>query len=445
MGKISIANLKKTAYYLKRNGLKHTVSAVRERISGKGQEPYRFQPAAEEELSRQRALSGKGFSGKTFSIVVPAFKTPEKYLRRMIDSVLSQTYPGFELILADASGDDTVASVVRTYEDSRIVYTKLERNAGISDNTNCGISLAKGDYIGLLDHDDVLTADALFEMAAAIEEAEKKGVVPRLLYSDEDKCDGEEKTFFDPHFKEDFNLDLLLSNNYICHFLVMERGLMQELKFRNQYDGAQDFDLVLRAAFALQGKEDAIVHLPKVLYHWRCHSASTAENPQSKRYAYEAGLRATQDFARKKGWKVRAEETKHLGFYRYVYLDKPLNVREDAGAVGGPVYEKGRIAGGRMDETGRVYYENLPRTYSGYLHRAVLSQDAEALDIRNIAVREELHSLFAQVTGTEYKTDTRTGCFDISVLPEGTDFKAVSIALGRAIREKGYKLLYLPE
>ena len=227
--------------------------------------------------------------------------------------------------------------------------------------------------------------------------------------------------------------------------MELKRELMQGLGFRKEFDGAQDFDLVLRAAFALQGKEETIAHLKQVLYHWRCHSASTAENPQSKRYAYEAGLRAVQDFADQKGWKLRAEETRHLGFYRYVYSADPFTVREDVGAVGGPVISRGKIAGGRMDEAGKIFYENLPTSYSGYLHRAVLQQDADVLDLRSIRVREELRPLFTEIVGVPYVEDPKTGRFDYTTLLTDADLKLLSITLGKAIRARGYKLLYLPD
>ncbi|MCQ2539132.1 MAG: glycosyltransferase [Acetatifactor sp.] len=442
MGSI-IANIKKTAYYLKRNGLKNTWDAVAERLGGSG-ETYVFTETPADVLENQRAASGT-LSDIRVSIVVPAFRTPEQFLRRMIDSVLNQTYPKLELILADASDTDSVEQVVKTYSDERLVYHRLAENAGISQNTNEGLKFATGDYVGLLDHDDILTPDALYEMVSMIENKRRQGIELQMLYSDEDKCDGEETAYFEPNFKEDFNLDLLLSNNYICHFLMMKRELMQSLGFRGEYDGAQDFDLVLRAAFALSHREECIAHVGKVLYHWRCHSASTAENPQSKRYAYEAGMRATADFAAKKGWKVQAKETKHLGFYRYEYAESPLSQRTDLGAIGGPVIHRNRIIGGRMDEEGKVYYENLPVNFSGYLHRASLQQDALALDLRNIELKEALYPLFQEVVGVPYKKDESTGRLDVSILPQGADTKELAIALGRAIRQKGFRLLYLPD
>ncbi len=445
MGKISLSNLKKTMYYMKRNGLRSTISAASERLRDSGGPAYQWEPASETRLQSQREQFSAGFSALRFSIVVPTYRTPKQYLRELLESVLAQTYGGFELILADASGDDGVKRMAEQFSDDRIRYVRLSENRGISDNTNEGLRLATGDYVGLLDHDDVLTADALFEMARGIEEAKKQGITPQLLYSDEDKCNGDRTKYYEPNLKEDFNQDLLLCNNYICHFLVMKRELIQRLELRREYDGAQDFDLVLRAVYELDGREADIVHIPRVLYHWRCHGGSTAENPQSKLYAYEAGRRAVQAFVDRKGWKARVEHTKHLGFYRVDYDGDIFGQRPEIGAIGGPVLCRGRIVGGRMTAEGEIFYRGLPASYSGYLHRAVLAQQAEALDIRNMRVRGGLQELLPcekqqplqEKTEAEKRRKTAPG--------DDADQTAKSLAVSREIRRAGYKLLYLPE
>lgn len=452
MGRINQANIRKAAYYLKRNGLVKTWYAVLERLDERKQPPYLWQPPTEAELKAQRQNSAS-FT-VTFSILVPAYRTKEQYLREMISSLQNQTYPKWELILADATEDDSVERVVRTIKDERICYVRLEKNAGIAENSNQGLVHASGDYVGLLDHDDFLTENALYEMASVIENEKQMGRELQMLYSDEDKCNGDGTEYYEPNFKEKFNLDLLLSNNYICHFLVMKRELIQELGFRSEYDGAQDFDLVLRAAGKLcrpdastkkSEDEELIVHIPKVLYHWRCHTGSTAENPQSKLYAYEAGRRAIQDFADKRGWKATAVDTAHVGFYTLAYKDDILSQRPDIGAIGGRIVKKGRIAGGRMDSAGNIFYAGLPKHYSGYLHRAILSQNAEAVDIRNITVRQECQKIFEEVTGAIYKTVPGTERFDASTLPRDCDYIALSLALGKALWEAGYRILYLPK
>ena len=246
MGRISRADLAKTVYYIQRNGIIKAWNAARERLWEKKQPPYVWEPPAPKELQAQRERWDREGLGPTFSILVPVYRTSQEHLKEMILSLCRQTYPGWELILADATEGAGLESVVRSVWDGRIRYMRIPENGGIAANTNKALELAWGDYVGLLDHDDVLTDNALHEMVLRIEQERKRGVEPELLYSDEDKCSGDGREFFDPHLKEDFNLELLLSNNYICHFLVMKRELMQDLRLRPEYEGAQDYDLVLR-------------------------------------------------------------------------------------------------------------------------------------------------------------------------------------------------------
>lgn len=481
---MNLANWKKTIYYLRRNGIKNTFYAVCERLQQKRAENYCYKEPDSQTLTAQR---NHDFKVKPlFSIVVPLYRTPKEYLVEMIDSVLCQTYDRLELILADATEDDSVECIVRecyaaevmtcepeacgaqegiTLRSSgRIRYCRLERNGGISENSNQALAFVTGDYVGLLDHDDVLTPDALYEMAVQIERMSREGHMPMLLYSDEDKCNQDRTAYYEPHFKLDFNFDLLLSNNYICHFLVMKRELIQSLGFRREYDGAQDFDLVLRAVEQiLSGKasegsnsgvlrrkaegdipwERQIVHIPKVLYHWRCHTGSTAENPQSKQYAYEAGKRALQDMARRMGWNAEAVHLKHLGFYGLKYEPNLLTVRKDVGAVGGKLMLRGRIAGGAYKQDGQVLYQGLKEGYSGYMHRGVLLQDVDAVDIRLIQVSPACRDIFQRVVGVPYVT-AENDCFDWTVLPEGTDYVALSLKLGGALRDAGYRVCWDP-
>lgn len=438
----AIAYWKKTAYYLKRNGVKKTWYAVRERLAARGTCPYQPPMLSADTWEKQREESASW--DITFSVLVPAYRTGETYLREMIDSLIGQSFPHWELVLADATEDDSVKDVVTTFEEPRIRYVKLEHNAGISENTNQGLQHVTGEYVGLLDHDDVLTPDALYEMAKAIGEERDRGVQLQMLYSDEDKCNADMSEFYEPNFKEDFNPDMLLSNNYICHFLVMKKELMQSLQFRAAYDGAQDFDLVLRAMAELYDRQDRIYHIPKVLYRWRCHQDSTAENPRSKLYAYEAGRRAIQDYADQRGWQAYVEETAHLGFYRLVYENGIFANRERVGAVGGPVIACGKIRGGRMDAEGNVYYRGTPKNYSGYLHRTILSQTAVAVDIRRMQVREECRQLFEQVVGVPYVTLQGTEMFDSSTLAAGSDYVALSLAFCQALSAEGYEIVYMP-
>lgn len=450
-----IADLKKTHYYLKRNGIKSTFYAAMERLHEKRERNYCYQEPAARVLQEQEKKPWE--TEPLFSIIVPAYQTPETYLKEMIVSVLEQSYRKLELVIADASKDDHVERIVKQFAEkeqkekgySRICYLRLQENAGITGNSNQALAAASGDYVGLLDHDDILTPDALYEMVSRIEEEKRNGRELMLLYSDEDKCNEDRSAYYEPHFKPDFNLDLLLSNNYICHFLVMKRELIQKLTFRKEYEGAQDYDLVLRAVADILPEEELIAHIPRVLYHWRCHTGSTAENPGSKQYAYEAGLRAVQSFADKQGWKARAIHKKHLGFYELIYQPDQLAVRKDVGAVGGRILarEKGinrRIAAGAMNELGEVYYEGLPAEFSGYMHRATLVQDVEAVDIRCIRLSENCYPIFREVVGMPYLTVPGEERFDDSTLPEDADVKTLSLRLGEALRKAGYRICWDP-
>lgn len=473
MSKLTIANLKKTVYYLKRNGLRDTYLAALERLQQKESQDYVYRALPEEELMRQRKQASRG--KYSFSILVPAYRTEESYLRAMLESVLAQTYPGFELIIADASEDDRVEKVVGAYQDERIKYMHLEENRGISENTNAALEAAAGEYIGLLDHDDLLTPDALFAMAEALKEAEEQGITLQLLYSDEDKCDESGEYYYEPHRKTGFNLDLLLSNHYICHFMVMKAELMKALQFRREYDGAQDFDITLRAVGALFARkagqacpapekgtkgeaqlfpkeaEETICHVSKVLYHWRCHRGSTAENPQSKQYAYEAGGRAIADFLKTNGLNVRVVPTKHLGFYRVEYEADLLAVRPDVGAVGGCLYGRNnKITGGIYEESGQCPYEGLRKGFSGYMHRASLRQDAAAVDIRLMklrpslleAAREAFEDSHLQSGAVTLAEDGTLDCSALELTEEA--YRQLSIRLCRKIRELGYRIVWDP-
>lgn len=302
---------------IRKNGIANTYYKVKEKraktLALKNYESERLSALpTEEELQAQRKRIF--LKDITFSIVVPTYHTPELFLRQMVESVLGQTFCRVELCIADGSGDDSVEKIIREYQkkDEHIRYKRLNENKGISENTNEGLKMATGEYIGLLDHDDILEIHALYEMRMAI----AKHPDADVLYTDEDKVSFDLTTYFDPHYKPDFNPDLLRSNNYICHFLVMKRKLLEQAGgFRGEYDGAQDFDLVLRLTEAA----NCIVHIPKILYHWRSHDASTAANPMSKLYAYEAGRRAVESHLERCGEPGVVSDTRFYGFYQTTY------------------------------------------------------------------------------------------------------------------------------
>lgn len=252
-----------------------------------------------------------------FSILVPLYNTPIKFLDEMIESVKAQTYKNWELCLADGSDEDhgDVRSRVESYMqgDKRIVYRKLERNLGISENTNACIAMSTGDYIALFDHDDVLHPSALFENMKAICEHGAD-----FIYTDE-------ATFISPdirkivtfHFKPDYSIDNLRSINYICHFSVFSSELLEKTGgFRHEYDGSQDHDLILR----LTGNAQKVYHIRKLLYFWRSHPQSVAMTMGAKNYAVDAGKRAVHDSIEQSGYGCTVESSKvHPTMYRIKY------------------------------------------------------------------------------------------------------------------------------
>lgn len=256
------------------------------------------------------------------SIVVPVYNTPVKFLEDMIESVRVQSYSKWELCIANANPDNAnVQNVLKKYmqQDQRIKEIKAPENLGIAQNTNAAISLAGGEYIGLLDHDDMLSPDALYEVIKCLNEEKR----PEVIYTDEDKITMDGKKHFQPNFKPEFNLDMLRSNNYICHFFVVKKTLLDEVGgFHKEYNGAQDHDLIFRCT----EKANGIVRIPKILYHWRTHQGSTSENPESKRYAYLAGIKAVEAHLARCGEKGTVELTDTPGFYRvrYKLREKPL-------------------------------------------------------------------------------------------------------------------------
>lgn len=459
MSKINKANLKKTIYYLKRNGLRDTFLAALERLQNNKQETYEYDSPSDQELEKQRVWS-KENRQVLFSIVVPAYHTAEIHLRAMIESVLSQSYENFELLIADAGNEVKNAEIIEGYQDSRICYIPLQENLGISANTNEGLQHAKGDYVGLLDHDDVLTPDALYEVAVRIKKCQMEGKKLQLVYSDEDKCDDVGERCFEPHLKMDFNLDLILSNNYICHFLVVKADLIKRLGFRKEFDGAQDYDLVLRCISDMSNcdklllplqEKDTICHIPKVLYHWRCHKQSTAENPQSKQYAYEAGGRAISDFLSTMQIAGEVAATSHLGFYRIHYQPDMLSQRIDIGAIGGKLLNsKNKITGGIYCSNGDCPYQGIYKGYSGYMHRAMLTQDAYAVDIRLMRIRSDLFDIVNKIA-EKYKTSeeelilldhNRIDCSRLSI--DEAQFHALSMEVGRKLSELNYRVVWTP-
>lgn len=319
---LSAEKLRKAFLFLKENGVRAFIKKIGHKVQNLGGgytygEWYAMTKPSEEELERQKQAAFT--DPPKFSFVIPAYKTPERYLTALLDSILAQTYPHWEVCIADGSPEEaSVASVMERYSagDNRFHYILLDGNKGIAGNTNAALAMATGDFIVLADHDDAITPNALYECAKVLEEHPNCDV----LYSDEDKMDMDGKAYFDAHFKPDFNIDLLRSVNYICHLFVVKRSLQETVGgFRKTFDGAQDYDFIFRCV----EQATQVCHIPKVLYHWRCHQGSTAENPQSKLYAFEAGGRAIMAHYQRVGIAAeKVEKGVEYGIYHTVFRIK---------------------------------------------------------------------------------------------------------------------------
>ncbi|MEE9613836.1 MAG: glycosyltransferase, partial [Thermodesulfobacteriota bacterium] len=252
------------------------------------------------------------------SVVVPTFNTPARFLIEMLESVLSQTYSNWELCIADGrSAGGHVREILEEYAgmDSRIKVAFLDENRGIAGNSNAALSLATGDFVALMDHDDILPPFALFEVVKAANENPEVD----FIYSDEDNISTDGKERSNPHFKPDFSPDLLRSCNYITHLSVIRKKSIDDVGgFREGYDGSQDYDLILRVT----ERARKVVHIPKVLYYWRRSPSSVSDNPWSKMYAYENAKKALADHLERSGLEGDVEHASFLGAYRTTYKIK---------------------------------------------------------------------------------------------------------------------------
>lgn len=259
------------------------------------------------------------------SILVPLWNNEPEFQKEMLDSVMNQTYQNWELCLADGSDDahSYMGEISKEYaarSNGRIVYKKLEKNEGISGNTNACLAMATGEFIGLLDQDDILHPSTLYEYVKAINEKDAD-----YIYCDETTFkSGNIDHMLTMHFKPDYAPDNLRANNYICHFSVFKRDLLQGTElFRSQFDGSQDHDMILRLTDAARN----VVHVPKLLYYWRCHATSVASNIEAKPYAIEAARGAVAENLRSHGFKnfqitsTRAFET--IFKIRYQIIGSP--------------------------------------------------------------------------------------------------------------------------
>ena len=321
---INKKNLQKGLAYLKKNGVKKLMYRLRygTYVGESDYESWLFAQRVNEKTLNIQRNTHFSYSPK-ISILVATFNTKEVYLKEMIDTVVNQSYSNWELCIADGSTNDFVEKYVHEHYSSygdKIKFKKLDQNYGISGNTNKAFEMATGDYITVYDHDDTLELDCFYEIVKALQEYRYDA-----LYTDEDKFDDSTKMYNDPNLKPDFSEDLLRSHNYITHLFIVNKEIVDEVGYYNsEFDGSQDYDYIFRCV----EKANAVYHIPRVLYHWRMHPESTAQNPESKLYCYDAGKRAIEAHYKRVGVEASVElMPKPLyGFYHTTYStkDNPL-------------------------------------------------------------------------------------------------------------------------
>ena len=408
--KLSLYTIRKGFRYMKHYGPKEFWIRLHERFEPE-EVPYgpwyRAYIPTEETLETQRKQ--KFDYSPLISIAVPAYQTPVEFLRQMIESLIVQTYSNWELCIVNASPDnEEMQKVLAEYSagDSRVRFCNLKENLGIAENTNRAFAMTKGEFVGLLDHDDLLAPNALYEIVKILQDHPQADA----LYTDEDKVTTELDEHFQPHLKPDFNLDLLRSNNYICHFFVVRKSIVEKAGgFRKEFDGAQDYDFIFRCT------ENAgeVLHVPEILYHWRTHKASTADNPASKMYAFEAGKRAIEAHLERTGTKGEVSHTQDLGFYRVKY---PVQRKPLVSVI---------IPNKDEKETLQTCLEMLEKN-TGY-------QNFEIIIVENNSTTDEIFRYYKELSGNR----------KIHLLRWGKEFNYSAINNFAVAHAKGEYLLFL--
>ena len=411
--------MKKTLSYIERNGVLLSVfrsaEGIREYIEDRDYDRQISLHDVFDSLDEAPPMPDRPFK---ISVIVPAYNPEPDDFETLLERMTLQTYKNFELIVVDAGEGGAARHLIESYSKLPILYKKLDKNMGIALNTNAALDMASGDFVTFLDHDDFFEPDTLYNIVCALQSGSA------AAYADEDKYDPTSDRYFRPNRKADFNLDLLLSNNYICHSFTVKTDIAKSVGgFREGFEGAQDYDFIIRCCSRL--KEREIVHIPKVLYHWRVSDKSTADDPDSKPYAYESGKKVLREYLSDRGLAGKVTDTAHRGFYYIKYtqevdkgeyvmlLDSRLEpmrgdfervlssyfARSEVGAVGARII--GRVGniicnGYTRDSMGRrvSLYGGAHTHMSGYMHRASMVQDVEEVSLKACVIRRSLLQKF---------------------------------------------------
>lgn len=424
----------KTKSYLKRYGALNLIRKVMEKAS-RGfdvSDEFACENLTDEELLKQRNY--KFLHSPVISIVMPVYNPDDRYFRQTLNSIKNQSYENWQLCIGDAGNNKKNKILEEVFgNDDRVKYLDIPVNYGISGNSNKALELATGGYIGLMDHDDILTSDALFMIVSKLNEGYD------IVYTDEDKTDENLNRYFSVYRKPDFNLNLFLSNNYMCHFTVISKKIISEAgNFRSEYDGAQDYDLFLRCI----EKTDRIGHVNKVLYHWRTVDSSTSGNPFNKEYAFDAGKRALQDYILRNNIKgVKVAQMEDPGYYRircgrkgklslsmvvngaitnedsdyYLVLDENMKISSSdidkmlkrAYFTGADIVVPKITKNGRYEYNGRAYTGNgytpslkgKREWYKGQSNLGILNMDVNIVPAKGILIRKKLYDKYINHKG----------------------------------------------
>ena len=362
------------------------------------------------------------------SVIVTTYEPVIRYFEQTLISILSQTYGGYELIIADTSLSSGVRDTLDHYRDERIRYYSVPGNRGEASLINDAAHLAAGNYLCTVDVGDLLTKDALYEVFLCIMRTGAE-----ILYTDEDHCDAAGRKFDRPNRKPDFNKDYLLSNNYMQRLLVIRRELFLALRLRDSFDGALTYDLVLRAP------KSAVRHVPMILYHRSSASEDSKMASREPDADIAAEKAALEDYFRVRSIRAAVSYTGRKGIYRIKYNPNIFACRSDVGILGGRVLSRThKVVGGMFDSQGRVMYEGWDEAEGGPMSRALTVQNAFAVDVRCMQVRPDLRGLYEEIVekpGGDPNTDWRK---------DPQELRRRSILFCARVRELGYLIVWDP-
>ena len=362
------------------------------------------------------------------SVIVTTYEPVIRYFEQTLISILSQTYGGFELIIADTSLSSGVRETLDHYRDERIRYYSVPGNRGEASLINDAAHLAEGNYLCTVDVGDLLTQDALYEVFLSIMRTGAE-----ILYTDEDHCDAAGRRFDQPNRKPDFNKDYLLSNNYMRRLMVIRRELFLALRLRDAFDGALTYDLMLRAP------KSEVCHVPQILYHKSTASEDSKMAGREQDADIAAEKAALEDYFRVRSIRATVSYSGRKGIYKVSYKPNIFACRSDVGVLGGRVLSRThKVVGGMYDSHGRIMYEGWDEAEGGPMNRALAVQNAFAVDARCMKVRPDLRGLYEEIVLKPGEDQY------MELQKDPQELRRRSILFCARVRELGYLIVWDP-